>query len=160
VSGPQHRSFAEAIAVTPLGAGRYRGSITPEWFGPPGPNGGFIAALMLRAIRDEIADEDRLPRSLTLHYLHPPVEGDAEIEVTVERSGGSASTCLARIIQSGRTVTLGLCVLSYDYESGLTLGAQGTLCSPAGGAGGTHASLPASARHPARLRRPTVHGRR
>ena len=42
---------------------------------------------MLRAIRDEIGDDERLPRSLTLHYLRPPAEGDAEIEVTVERDG-------------------------------------------------------------------------
>lgn len=115
-----HRTFAEAVAVEAMGDGRYRGAITREWFGPPGPNGGFIAALMLRAIRDEIADEDRLPRSLTLHYLRPPAEGEAVIEVVVERSGGSASTCSARILQEGRTTTLGLCVLSHDYEPAMS----------------------------------------
>jgi acyl-CoA thioesterase len=117
--GP-HTSFAEAVAVASLGGGRYLGQITREWFGPPGPNGGFIAALMLRAIRDEIGDESRLPRSLTLHYLYPPAEGEAEIEVMVERTGGSASTCSARIIQDGRSVTLALCVLSYDYEPAMS----------------------------------------
>lgn len=120
MSAAPQRSFAEAIAVEALGDGGYRGSIAREWFGPPGPNGGYIAALMLRAIRDEIADEERLPRSLTLHYLRPPVEGEARIEVTVERSGGSASTCSARIVQDGRPMTLGLCVLSYDYEPALS----------------------------------------
>jgi len=120
VADVEHRRFAEAVAVEPLGDGRYRGDVTPEWFGPPGPNGGFVAALMLRAIRDEIADEERLPRSLTLHYLRPPAEGEAIIEVTVERSGGSASTCSARIVQDGQAVTLGLCVLSYDYEPAMS----------------------------------------
>jgi acyl-CoA thioesterase len=116
VSTDRHRSLFEAVAVEPLGDGRYRGSIAPEWFGPPGPNGGYIAALMLRAIRAEIADDERLPRSLTLHYLLPPEEGEAEIEVTVERSGRSATTCSAQILQGGRVLNLGLCVLTYDFE--------------------------------------------
>ena len=114
------RSFAEDTAVSRIGDGRYRGSIVAEWFGPPGPNGGFIAALILRAIRAEVADPTRLPRSLTLHYLYPPAEGEAEIEVTVERAGGSASTCSARMIQGGRTMTLALCVLSTDYQPAMS----------------------------------------
>ena len=31
-----------------------------------------------RAIRAEVGDPERLPRSLTLHYLYPPSAGDAE----------------------------------------------------------------------------------
>lgn len=117
MSSDHHRSLFEAVAVESLGQGRYRGSIAPEWFGPPGPNGGFIAALMLSAIRAEVGDDERLPRSLTLHYLLPPAEGEAEVEVTVERSGRSATTCSARIFQDGRVLNLGLCVLTYDFES-------------------------------------------
>lgn len=115
-----HRSFAGDTAVTPIGDGRYRGSIVPEWFGPPGPNGGFIAALILRAIRAEVADPERLPRSLTLHYLSPPAAGEAEVEVTVERSGKSATTCSARMLEDGRTVNLALCVLTTDFEPAWT----------------------------------------
>lgn len=111
------RSLADDTAVSRLGPGRWRGEIGPEWFGPPGPNGGFIAALILRAIRAEIADGERRPRSMTLHYLRPPTTGAAEIEVTVERSGRSATTCSARLLEGGRTVTLALCVLSADYEA-------------------------------------------
>ena len=114
------RSFADDTAVTRLGPGRWSGTIAREWFGPPGPNGGFIAALILRAIRAEVGDDSRLPRSMTLHYLRPPAAGDAEIEVTVERSGGSASTCSARLIEDGRTVTLALCVLTTGYEPALS----------------------------------------
>jgi acyl-CoA thioesterase len=120
VSSERHRSLYDAVAVEPLGDGRYRGSIAPEWFGPPGPNGGYIAALMLRAIRTEVGDDERLPRSLTLHYLLPPVEGEAEIEVTIERSGRSATTCAARILQEGRLLNIGLCVLTYDFDSAMS----------------------------------------
>ncbi len=114
------RSFADATAVTGLGGGRWQGGIAREWFGPPGPNGGFIAALMLRAIREQIGDPSRLPRSLTLHYLRPSREGAAEVEVTVERAGGSASVCSARLVQDGQAVTLALCVLSTDYEPAMS----------------------------------------
>lgn len=108
--------FDETTAVESLGEGTYSGTIDPGWFAPPGPNGGFIAAVVLRAIRAEVADDERLPRSLTLHYLRPPTAGEVSIEVTVERSGRSATTCSARIKQVGRVATLALCVLSTDYE--------------------------------------------
>ncbi|GIK78730.1 MAG: thioesterase family protein [Acidobacteria bacterium] len=120
----RHRSLAADTAVTAAGDGRWRGTITPEWFGPPGPNGGFIAALVLRAIRAEVGDRSRYPRSLTLHYLRPPVAGAAELAVTVERSGRSASTCSARLIQDGRDLTLALCVLTTDYEPALSWAAE------------------------------------
>jgi len=118
------RSLAADTEVTRLGPGRWSGEIGPEWFGPPGPNGGFIAALILRAIRAEVADEDRLPRSMTLHYLRPPTAGRAEIEVTVERSGGSATTCSARLFEDGRAVTLALCVLTTGYEAAISWDAE------------------------------------
>lgn len=114
---PTETAFARATHAVPLGRGRYRGTIDPGWFGPPGPNGGVIAALVLRAIRAEVADDERLPRSLTLHYLRPPREGDVEVEVEVERSGRSATTCSARMTQEGKLTTIALCVLSYDYET-------------------------------------------
>ena len=109
--------FDATTAVKRIAEGRYAGTIDPGWFGPPGPNGGFIAAVALRAIRAEVADDRRLPRSLTLHYLRPPAAGEVTIEVSVERAGRSASTCSARIVQAGKVVTLALCVLSTDYEA-------------------------------------------
>ena len=114
---PGASEFATATRVERLGDGRWSGTVDPGWFGPPGPNGGVIAAMMLRAIRSELDDDERLPRSLTLHYLRPPAEGGVEIEVTVERSGRSASTCSARMIQGGKLTTIALCVLSHDYET-------------------------------------------
>jgi len=66
-------------------------------------------------MRAEIADPNRLPRTLTLHYLRPPSEGDVEVAVTVERSGRSATTCSARMFQGDKLVTIALCVLSTDY---------------------------------------------
>ena len=55
----------------------------------------------------EVGDAARLPRSLNLHYLRPSVAGDAELEVTLERTGRRLSTVTARVLQDGR-----LCVLA------------------------------------------------
>ena len=117
------KSFMEAISVTEVtvpdedGApSRYRGTISPEWFGPPGPNGGFVAAIVLRAIRTAVGDATRAPRSLTLHYLRPPSEGEVEVAVEIERSGRTATTCSARMSQGGKTMVVALCVLTHDYD--------------------------------------------
>lgn len=108
--------FAADSSVESAGQGRFRGAITPHWSGPPGPNGGYVAALILRAVRAELDDEARFPRSLTVHYLRPPEEAEAEIEVTVERSGRTATTCSARLVQGGRTRCLALCALASGFE--------------------------------------------
>ena len=108
--------FDADSAVEATGEGTYGATIVPEWSAPPGPNGGYIAALCLRAMRAESADEAKLPRSLTLHYLRPPRPDDVEIAVTVERSGRTATTCSARMFQGGKLTTIALGVLTTDYE--------------------------------------------
>ena len=52
--------------------------------------GGYVAALVLRALAGSV-DPDRAPRSLTVHYTAPPVEGPVRIETRVERVGRSMS---------------------------------------------------------------------
>ena len=108
--------FRADTAVEPLGGGRFGTEIRPAWSGPPGPNGGYVAALILRAINAAVADPEREPRSLTVHYMRPPSEGEAELVVTVERSGRSAATCSARLEQEGGPMCLALCVVSTDFE--------------------------------------------
>ena len=114
--------FDADTAVAPIGDGTWGVEIRDEWSGPPGPNGGYVAALILRAIRAEVDDATREPRSLTIHYLRPPALGAAEIVVTVERSGRSASTCSARLRQGGREMCIALCVLSADFEAAIEFG--------------------------------------
>jgi acyl-CoA thioesterase len=62
----------------------------------------------------EVDDPGRAPRSLTVHYLRPPVEGPAEVEVAVERRGRSLSNVTARMTQDGATVALALAALAAD----------------------------------------------
>jgi acyl-CoA thioesterase len=103
--------FATDTAVTALGGGRYAATIDRGWWIERGPNGGYLAAIVLRAVLAEVADPERAPRSFTLHYLRPPVEGPCELEVTVERSGRGLSTVSARMVQDGRVCIVALVAL-------------------------------------------------
>ncbi len=115
VTAASHR-FATDTAVTALGGGRYAARLDLGWWIQRGPNGGYLAAVLLRAIRAEVGDERRATRSFTIHYLRPPAEGDAEVEVTVERTGRTLSTVTARLTQGGRTMAIAIAALAADRD--------------------------------------------
>lgn len=106
--------FDRDTAVDSLGDGRYGAEIRDNWWVGRGPNGGYIGAIMMRAIQSEVPG--RPPRSLTVHYPLPPAVGPAEIEVRVERAGRSASFLTARMTQEGETKSLALAALSDDWD--------------------------------------------
>jgi acyl-CoA thioesterase len=106
--------FADDTAITPLGDSRYAATIDRGWWIERGPNGGYLAAIVLRAIVAEVADPARRPRSLTLHYLRPPVEGPCEVVVVVERAGRGLTTASVRLRQDGRDCILGLAALGVE----------------------------------------------
>jgi acyl-CoA thioesterase len=89
-------------AVTPRGDGAYDARIDPGWWIERGPNGGYIAALVMQAFCAEVADPERHARSLTVHYLAPAREGPAELVVRAERTGRLASYLTARLSQGER----------------------------------------------------------
>ena len=59
--------FDTDTAVMPLGRGVYDARIDAGWWIERGPNGGYIAAVLMQALRAEVADPDRHARSLTVH---------------------------------------------------------------------------------------------
>jgi len=85
-------AFARETAVDALGDGAWRATCEPAWNTQLGPNGGYLAAIILRAMTAELGDPAREARSLTCHYLRPPGAGELRLDVTVERSGRSLST--------------------------------------------------------------------
>jgi acyl-CoA thioesterase len=107
-------AFDRGTAVMPLGDGAWAATCDPAWWVTRGPNGGYLAAIVLRAMIAELDDPARDPRSLTCHYLRPPAEGAMRIEVTIERSGRSASTLSARLLQEGRLCVLAVAVFARD----------------------------------------------
>lgn len=110
-------AFERATAVEPLGAGRFSATVDEGWFAVRGPNGGYLAAIVLRAMAAAVGDPARAPRSLTLHYTRPPAAGTVELAVTVEREGRRLSTVTARLEQEGRLCVLALAAFSEEFDS-------------------------------------------
>ncbi len=98
--------FEQDTAVEPLGEGRFRLHVNRDWWVVLGPNGGFVAAVLLRACAVVVDDPERTPRTLTVHYLAPPREGPAEVVVTMEKAGRGVTFLSARLYQAGRLLAL------------------------------------------------------
>jgi acyl-CoA thioesterase len=126
-------TFRRDTAVEEVGGGSYRGHVSADWFTPRGANGGFLAAIVLRAVMASEHDGDRAPRSLTLHYLRPPVEGEVSVVVTEERRGRQLTTYSARMEQDGRVCILALAALSRDFPSSLNYAATMPEVAPPNG---------------------------
>lgn len=113
-------TFARDIELTAAADGRYRAFLSANWSVPVGPNGGYVAALFVRAIEAEAADPARHLRSLTVHYLRPPhVDAEAEIVVAIERSGRSFTSATARLVQDGRTCAIAVAALALPLDTAL-----------------------------------------
>jgi acyl-CoA thioesterase len=107
--------FDQATAVERVAPGRYRYVFGDEWTGLRGPHGGFLAAVMLRAMQSEVGP-GRLPRSFTIHFAAPPAAGQSLIEVREERRGARLSTVSARLSQGSEAKALALGALSAARE--------------------------------------------
>jgi acyl-CoA thioesterase len=106
-------AFDEATAVRAVGEGRFTGEVDLGWSAPLGPNGGYVAAIVVRALQQAVDPQrERRLRSLTCHYLRPPAAGEIEIEVEVVRSGRRLSTARIRVLQGGREAVAGLAALA------------------------------------------------
>jgi acyl-CoA thioesterase len=95
-------------ALEPLTPTRWRGEISDRWWVVRGPFGGYVAAIVTRAMVAAVGDPARRPRSLTIHYVEAPAAGPVEVSAAVERSGRSATTVSLRLEQDGRLVALAL----------------------------------------------------
>jgi acyl-CoA thioesterase len=92
--------FDTDTAVEDLGGGRFGAEMNERWWVERGPNGGYVAAVVLRAIQAAVGTE-RAPRSLTVHFPSAPLSGPVEVAVGVDREGRSASFVSARMEQEG-----------------------------------------------------------
>ena len=100
--------FDRDTAVAATGGSAWDVNIDRAWWIVVGPNGGYVAALVLRAMQAALGDTEREARSLTLHYVSPAAAGPARVEVALERSGRSMSAVSARLVQGERLIALAL----------------------------------------------------
>ena len=100
--------FDRDTAVTYIEAGRYAGHMDRGWWIVNGPNGGYVAAVLLRALLLEVDDPSRSPRSLTIHYLRPPGEGPVDVHTVKERVGRGLTTASARLFQGDKLMAIAI----------------------------------------------------
>lgn len=110
-------SFERDSSVRPLGDGTYEGSLAGRWWIGRAPNGGYLAAVMLRALEAALGDPGRAPRTVTVHYLTPPKEGPVTVACRVERAGRALSTLSARMHQGDQLVALALAAFSEPWPA-------------------------------------------
>jgi acyl-CoA thioesterase len=98
-------------------AAQFAADVSGQWRAGRGPHGGYIAAMLLRALVEAVADPLRVPRSLTIHYARAPQPGPVSIHTTIERQGRSLSTLSARMEQNGALVALALAAFSVAWDA-------------------------------------------
>jgi acyl-CoA thioesterase len=89
--------------------------VAPDWRAGRGPHGGYLAAMLLRALVESVSDTQRDPRSLTIHYARAPEPGPVRITTAIEREGRSLSTLSARMHQGDELIALVLSAFSVPW---------------------------------------------
>src|SRR3954454_10610228 len=108
--------FERDTSVSEVDAGVFDGHVNRDWWIVFGPNGGFLAAMLVKAMTTAVDDHTRMARSLTIHYTAAPKEGPVRIHTTVERAGRSLTTVSARMEQDGRLIALAIGAFSRVRE--------------------------------------------
>jgi acyl-CoA thioesterase len=108
--------FDTDTALRRVADGVYEGTVDRGWWIVRGPNGGYLAATLLRGMVMEVDDPARSPRSLTVHYTRPASEGPVRVEAAIERSGRTLSTVSARMIQDDKLIALGVGAFAGAYK--------------------------------------------
>jgi acyl-CoA thioesterase len=95
----------------------YAAEVSPDWRAGRGPHGGYLAAMILRALMETVADPQRAPRSLTIHYARAPEPGPVIIRTVLEREGRSLSTLSARMERDGTLIAIALAAFSVPWSA-------------------------------------------
>lgn len=95
--------FDTDTATHRIADGQYAASITDRWNTANNtPNGGYLTALMLRAVGAEVPFPD--PLACTVSFLRPATPGDARIAVSALRTGRTIGTAEATLEQNAQPV--------------------------------------------------------
>lgn len=96
--------FDRDTRIEPRGAGCYDAELAPGWVVGGGVNGGYLLAVIGRAIAAELDEQvpakgHRDPLSLSSHFVSASTPGPAYVVTELVRSGGRFSTVAARLVQ-------------------------------------------------------------
>ncbi len=88
--------------LTADASGLYRGRMSDRWNVGAVPNGGYVLAFGMAALKRALPQPD--PITVTAHYLGPAAAGEAEVEVHMLKAGRQFCTATGGIRQNGREI--------------------------------------------------------
>jgi acyl-CoA thioesterase len=91
--------FDQDIVVERVEPGVFAGRLSDRWNIGSVPNGGYVLAVALAAVRQTLPAPD--PLTVTAHYLRPSAPGPVEVHVETIKIGRQYSTASARLLQNG-----------------------------------------------------------
>lgn len=108
-------TFEKETQVMPLGEDTYEVVLDPSWQVMRGPNGGYVAATLVRALRHAFPEAGRLV-DLDVTFLDPASPGPAQISTSGLRTGGSVDVARARLSQGGEPSVIARATLGRASE--------------------------------------------
>ena len=108
--------FDQAIALQPLGEGRFSGATSPAYANMVGPFGGVTAATALSAVLRHPALLGE-PVALTVNYAAALAEGPFEVVARAARTNRSTQHWVVEIVQAGETVLTATAVTAARRET-------------------------------------------
>jgi acyl-CoA thioesterase len=107
-------------SVEPVGDHSFRATITDRWNTFAGPNGGYVLAILTRALLTEVPFPD--PLSVSAHFLRPPHAGPAEVRTELIRSGRRHASAQGSMIQDGKEIARVIATFTdLEHAAGRTL---------------------------------------
>ncbi len=101
-----HHPLDDALTLEPVGDGLYRTRTSDAYWNFAGPFGGYIAALLMKAV---LSDGRLLgpPVAQTVNFCAPLAKGDLEIAVVLPRSGKATQHWSVELRQAGTVAATG-----------------------------------------------------
>jgi acyl-CoA thioesterase len=94
--------FARATAVSRTSDGRYAATVADGWGVGGAANGGYLLAIAVRAGLAELPHSH--PVAVSGHFLRPPADGPASVEVEPLRAGRTVSSGRVRLVEPAGAV--------------------------------------------------------
>jgi acyl-CoA thioesterase len=116
-------SFHDACRSERVAEGVYERNLDESYWGHEAQFGGFAHALVVSAMRDEIADTDFAPVSMSMHFIRPFLTGLFRCEVSVVRRGRNMANLHADVYSSDKLAGQAIAAFARRREVGPFLAA-------------------------------------
>lgn len=117
-------SFHDACRSERVADGVYERILDESYWGHEAQFGGFAHALVVAAMKSEIADPQYAPVSMSMHFIRPFLTGLFRCEVAVVRRGRNMANLRADVYSSGKLAGEAIATFGRRREVGSFLAAE------------------------------------